>query len=79
MSMQTTFIVKPHEDLKEVKIKIITEQYETGLYVATYCGDNPIPDQGMHRKKELPYHKSLRKIVEKQKDTLIVEESTLIK
>lgn len=62
---------------KDKKVTIITQQYEVGLYVAVYEEGNQIPvHQGGSLKKEVTYHKEIRK---KNKEEFLPKESTEIK
>jgi len=58
-------------DPKLGKTRVITQQYESGLYVALYREGKAIPVQFGTTEKEISYHKKLRK-----KFPWIVEESS---
>jgi hypothetical protein len=70
MSKSTVFIAKGK------KCTILTQQYTSGLYVAVYREGNPIPEQCGVEEKEDEFHRNLRKDIEKQGDTLVVNESS---
>ena len=55
--MQTVFMGK--EDGK--KRKVITQQYISGLYIAIYEENKPIPVQTTSTMREVDYHRGLRK------------------
>jgi hypothetical protein len=70
--MITSFINK-----KNVPVRFITQQYEVGLYLAVYEGDNPIPQQtGLDCDDEGAFHRDLRKNYNKKELTLKLEGST---
>jgi hypothetical protein len=64
---------------KGKKLKIITQKYEVGLYIAIYFPDNPIPDQMGFQVEELQFHNDVRngKFL-KGKVRVIPEESSVI-
>lgn len=62
---------------------VITQQYEIGLYVAFYSATEDWETVGLPRqigmdKKEVTFHKKLRKDAEKRGATIITEHSTPI-
>jgi hypothetical protein len=59
------------------EVQIITQQYEIGLYIAFYQG-SAFLDQSTSRKPELAYHKHIRKIIEKNGDQVVLENSSFI-
>jgi len=63
--MLTTIVTKD----KKHTFKIITEQYEVGLYIAMYFDDKSMPNQGASQLSEEEYHKKMRKKAEKLGDT----------
>jgi len=52
----------------------ITQQYETGLYIAIYREGSARPDQMSAKIKEVPFHRRLRK----RRPDFIKEESSVL-
>ena len=61
------------------KLKFITQQYVTGLYVALYKEGCSMPDQLSSHLTEEDFHKKMREqIGKKNNHTFVEEESTTI-
>jgi hypothetical protein len=68
-NMQTTVL------LNGGKYKVVTQQYESGLYVAIYVEGETLPIESGSNKKEVAYHRALRK---KHSTNWIPNESSVI-
>jgi len=53
--------IKPKAGGTPFRVKVVTQQYGCGLYIAMYRGDSVIPLQETSTMKEKAYHKLLRK------------------
>lgn len=78
-TMQTTLITKDKNG-NTTKLSMITQQYETGLYLAVYKGSRCI-SQGSKNlfapDGDKKYHKKLRRQIIRNNDELVVEESSV--
>lgn len=63
---------------KKDTFRVISQQYEVGLYVAWYKNGGPIPHQIGRQEPEEKYHKKLRKEIKRKGSKLIEKKSTTL-